>query len=284
MAYQARGRDPLLDSNMQAMIEKRGKEMIGAALVLLGVLSAMIVGSYTPTDPSWLSATDAPVQNMLGQMGASIAAPLFMIVGKAGWLIPVTAFTWGARFIFHFGADRALGRLIFLPIAVVVCAVYASSLVPGANWSHTFGLGGLFGDTVLGAFLTFLPFSAAFGLKLVAFFLAIATVIMLAFVLGATRYELKESARFLAIGVVVTYALAMRYIGRGAKGAVAAAGNMQARQTERRDALRIEDENRAARRLAEEPRLSHAAPEPVIEPFTRIQNLPQKKKRQVCVR
>ena len=267
MAYQARGRDPLLDSNMQAMIEKRGKEMIGAALIVFGILAAMVVGSYTPTDPSWLSATDAPVQNMLGQMGASIAAPLFMIVGKAAWVVPVVALGWGVRFILHYGAERALGRLIFLPIAVVVCAVYMSSLVPGAGWSHTFGLGGLFGDTVLGAFLTFLPFSAAFGLKLVAFVLAIATVVMLAFVLGVTRFELKESARFLAIGVVVTYVMAMRLIGKGAKGAVKTAGTMQARQAEKREALRVEEEARAARRLADEPPMSFAEPEPVIEPI-----------------
>ena len=226
MAYQARGRDPLLDSNMQAMIEKRGKEMIGAALIILGVLAAMVVGSYTPTDPSWLSATDAPVQNMLGQMGASIAAPLFMIVGKAAWVIPVVAFAWGVRFVLHKGAERALSRLIFLPIAVVLFAVYASSLVPGTNWSHTFGLGGLFGDTVLGAFLTFLPFGAAFGLKLVALFLALGSVAMLAFVLGMTREELKEGARFLAIGVVVTYAMGMRLIGKGASGAAVQSLNL----------------------------------------------------------
>ncbi len=281
MAYQARGRDPLLDSNMQAMIEKRGKEMIGAALIVFGILAAMVVGSYTPSDPSWLSATDAPVQNWLGQLGASIAAPLFMIVGKAAWVIPVVALGWGVRFVLHYGAERALGRLIFLPIAVVVCAVYMSSLVPGADWSHTFGLGGLFGDTVLGAFLTFLPFSAAFGLKLIAFFLAIATVAMMAFVLGATRYELKESARFLAIGVVVTYMMAMRLIGKGAKGAVGAASSMQARQAEKREALRAEDEARAARRLAEEPRMSHTAPEPVIEPLIEEPQEPAPEKEKV---
>jgi S-DNA-T family DNA segregation ATPase FtsK/SpoIIIE len=279
MAYQARGRDPLLDSNMQAMIEKRGKEMIGAALIIFGILAAMVVGSYTPTDPSWLSATDAPVQNWLGQLGASIAAPLFMIVGKAAWVIPVVSLGWGVRFVLHFGAERALGRIIFLPIAVVVCAVYMSSLVPGAGWTHTFGLGGLFGDTVLGAFLTFLPFSATVGLKLIAFFLAIATVAMLAFVLGATRYELKESARFLAIGVVVTYMMAMRLIGKGAKGAVGAASTLQARQTEKRDALRAEDEARAARRLADEPRMSHIASEPVIEPvYEEPEPAPEKEK------
>ena len=279
MAYQARGRDPLLDSNMQAMIEKRGKEMIGAALIVFGILAAMVVGSYTPTDPSWLSATDAPVQNWLGQMGASIAAPLFMIVGKAAWVIPIVAISWGVRFVLHFGAERALGRIIFLPIAVVICAVYMSSLVPGAAWTHTFGLGGLFGDTVLGAFLTFLPFSAAFGLKLVAFFLAIATVMMLAFVLGATRFEVKESARFLAIGVVVTYMMAMRLIGKGAKGAVGAASMMQARQTEKREALRAEEEARAARRLADEPRMIHVVPEPVLEPvFEEPEQAPEKEK------
>ncbi len=282
MAFQARGRDPLLDSNMQAMIEKRGKEMIGGALIIFGVLAVMVVGSYTPTDPSWLSATDAPVQNMLGQMGASIAAPLFMIVGKSAWVIPVVALGWGVRFILHQGAERALGRLIFLPIAVVVCAVYASSLVPGAGWAHTFGLGGLFGDTVLGAFLTFLPFSAAFGLKLVALILAVGSVVMLGFVLGATRYELKESARFLAIGVVVTYAMAMRLIGKGAKGAVSAAGTMQARQHERRDALRAEDEARAARRMADEPPMSFAAPSPMIEPiFEEPEQAPAREKEKV---
>ena len=279
MAYQARGRDPLLDSNMQAMIEKRGKEMIGAALIVFGILAAMVVGSYTPTDPSWLSATDAPVQNWLGQMGASIAAPLFMIVGKAAWVIPIVAISWGVRFVLHFGAERALGRIIFLPIAVVICAVYMSSLVPGAAWTHTFGLGGLFGDTVLGAFLTFLPFSAAFDLKLVAFFLAIATVVMLAFVLGATRFEVKESARFLAIGVVVTYMMAMRLIGKGAKGAVGAASTMQARQTEKREALRAEEEARAARRLADEPRMTHVVPETVLEPvFEEPEQAPEKEK------
>ena len=38
MAYQARDRDPLFDSSMQAMIEKRGKELFGLILVGLAGL------------------------------------------------------------------------------------------------------------------------------------------------------------------------------------------------------------------------------------------------------
>ena len=72
MAYQTRDRDPLLDSTMQAAIEKRGKELLGLGLVALGILVAMMIGSYTPDDPNWMLASDAPVQNWLGRLGAPI--------------------------------------------------------------------------------------------------------------------------------------------------------------------------------------------------------------------
>ena len=35
-SYQARQRDPLLDQNTQAMLEKRGRELLGLALILAG--------------------------------------------------------------------------------------------------------------------------------------------------------------------------------------------------------------------------------------------------------
>ena len=54
MAYQVRQRDPLLDSNMQAAIERRGKELLGIGLLIVGVLTCMMLFSYSPEDPSWL--------------------------------------------------------------------------------------------------------------------------------------------------------------------------------------------------------------------------------------
>ena len=38
MAFQTRGRDPLLDSTMAEAIEKRGKELLGLALLGLGII------------------------------------------------------------------------------------------------------------------------------------------------------------------------------------------------------------------------------------------------------
>ena len=153
MAYQARGRDPLLDSNMAEAIEKRGKELLGLVLMCLGAMAVAMIVSYSPDDPSWMSATDAPIENLLGPIGATIAAPLFMIVGWGAWGLAIVLGVWGARFALHRGQERAIGRLIFAPIWVAVLALYASSLTPGEEWNatHNFGLGGLFGDTVLGA-------------------------------------------------------------------------------------------------------------------------------------
>lgn len=237
MAFQTRGRDPLFDSDMAETIEKRGKELAGLALIVFSAMVAAMVISYHPEDPSFLSATDQPVQNWLGRLGASIAAPLFMVVGWASWGLPIVLGAWGVRLVAHRGDDRAIGRLIFAPIWIAVLSLYSASLTPGAEWAHThsFGLGGLFGDTVLGTLLGILPIKATMGLKILSLILGVAMVFFGAFVLGFTRFEIKKTTRFLLLGSIFAYANLMKLLGRGASGAVQAAQTMQERAAERRD-------------------------------------------------
>ncbi|MGX9352861.1 DNA translocase FtsK [Shimia sp. W99] len=234
MAFQARGRDPLLDSNMQAAIEKRGKELIGIVLIGLALMSAAMIASYTPNDPSWISVTDAPVQNWMGRIGASIAAPLFMIIGWSSWGLAFVLGAWGLRFAMHWGEERAINRVILAPIMLALGAVYASTLTPGETWTNSFGLGGMFGDTVTGALLTILPVSASTGVKLLSLVMGLAFVAMSLFVLGFTREELQRLARMAIVGIVLAYAGLMTVIGRGANGAFAAAKTVKARRQERR--------------------------------------------------
>ncbi|KMK65571.1 DNA translocase FtsK [Puniceibacterium sp. IMCC21224] len=240
MAYQARGRDPLFDTNMQAAIEKRGKELVGLGLMVLGLMAAAMIASYTPDDPSWLSATDAPVQNWMGRIGASIAAPLFMIVGWGSWGLALVLIVWGVRMMLHRGDERAVSRLIFAPIWVALAAVYAAGQTVGPEWNHSFGLGGLFGDMMMGSFLGVLPMGASIGLKLAMLVLGAGIVALGAFVLGFTKVELRNIGRFLAMGLVMTYATLLNVLGRGANGAVRAAFGVQAAHIERRERRRIE--------------------------------------------
>ena len=252
-SYQARHRDPFLDSNTQAILEQRGKELFGVTLIVLAALVAMILGSYYPGDPSWLSATDEPARNLLGRLGASIASPLIVIAGFGAWGIAIILATWGARFMWHTGEERAIGRVIFAPIAVALASVYASTHLPGANWTHSFGLGGLFGDTVLGAILGVVPVQATLGLKILAFFMAIGTAAVAAFVLGFTTGELRRIARFLLFGIVITYAGLLRLLGLGARGVMVGAQFAHTRHAARKEQKRLEREEAAAVRRIPEP-------------------------------
>ncbi len=222
-SYQARHRDPLLDQNTQAALERRGKELLGGGLIVLGVLAAMMLASYVPEDPSWMAASDQPVQNWLGRIGAGIASPLFVIVGRGAWLAPLGLLAWGLRFVLHRGEERAGTRAIFLPIAIAVAAVYAALLVPDADWGQAYGLGGHFGDMIAGSLLGIAPVSGTFGLKVLSALLAVAVLAAGAFVLGFDRTELRAIARFLMLGTIATYATVLAALGKGASASVQAA-------------------------------------------------------------
>ena len=239
-SYQSRQRDPLLDSGTQAVIEKRGRELVGIGLFVVGVMVAMMLWSYAPDDPNFMSATDAPVQNWLGRPGASFAAALFMIVGYASWMVPLVLMAWGLRFTLHRGQERAVGRVIFAPIAIAATAIYAATLNTGAGWEQSFGLGGHFGDMVLSILLTVLPFGTTFSVKLMSFVMGLGVVALMAFALGFTLYEIRRLGRFLLVGLIVTYSGILKLLGQTASASYKGAQALNFRVQERREWSRQE--------------------------------------------
>ncbi|WP_194097804.1 DNA translocase FtsK [Marivivens aquimaris] len=233
--YSTRQRDPLLDSTTQAALEKRSKELFGIGLVILGTLAAMMLWSYSPDDPNWMLATDAPVQNWLGRTGASIAAPLIMVIGKAAWWIPVLLFAWGVRMGLHQGGERAMTRLVYFPLPIVVGTIWAATLTPGDEWSHAFGLGGMLGNTALGVILSVIPSSDVVALAGVGIVSGIVMLVLGLFVAGFTRPELAMIRRNVFIGLVMGYSLLLRIAGRGAEASVRAAQSGYANVQSRRE-------------------------------------------------
>ena len=239
-SYQTRQRDPLLDSSTQAAIEKRGRELVGIGLFVVGLMVAMMLWSYAPDDPNFMSATDAPVQNWLGRPGASFAAALFMIVGYASWMVPTVLMAWGLRFTLHRGQERALGRVIFAPIAIAVTAIYAATLSPGAGWDESFGLGGHFGDMILSILLTILPFGATFSVKLMSFVMGLGVIALMAFALGFTMVEIRRLGRFLLVGLIVAYSGVLKLLGQTASASYKGAQALGTKVQERRELTRQE--------------------------------------------
>ena len=237
MAYhQARGRDPLIDSSVQETLERRGVELLGIAMMIIGVLAALIIYSYSPSDPGPFSASDAPVQNLLGITGATIASPVFLILGWGSWSLVALFLVWGGRLTLHKGSERATSRAIFAPVGVALVAIYAATLVPDVTWTHSFGLGGLFGDTVVGFLLTAVPINPKIAIVLLSILSAILMMIVGAFVLGFDKEELRSIARFLYVSVVMTYAQIMTLAGRGTERAVAKVKDVQQNSLAKREA------------------------------------------------
>ncbi|KJZ24713.1 DNA translocase FtsK [Tritonibacter mobilis] len=276
MAFQTRSRNPLLDSNMQAAIEKRGKELIGLLLIGVGLLVAAIIGSYTPDDSNWMVSTDAPVQNMLGQTGATIAFLLITFLGKGSWAIAVFLFAWGTRFLLHKGEGRILWPALMLVFWLIVVALHFETLVPDEEWRafHNSGLGGMIGNTALGGLLALLPFGLAFLVKSLSFLTAVAMIALGAFVLGFSRDELKRIGRFLLLGVLLAYDMIARLLGRSASGGLQAARTWQHRRAERRaevidyedDALVYSEPMEPSSFTRAEPQFGLHAPAPAPQP------------------
>ncbi|OCX59842.1 cell division protein FtsK [Thioclava sp. SK-1] len=237
-SFPMRQRDPLFDSNTQAALERRGKELMGAALVFAALLFAMLLGSYSPEDPSWMASSDQPVANWLGRIGAGIASPLMFIIGHGAWLLPAGACAWGLRFILHRGEERVMSRAIFLPLAIALVSVHAAFLEPDAEWGVIYGMGGNFGDMIAGSVIEILGVSSGFGLKFLSALFTVLSVGMAVFVLGFTKPELKTIGRFLYLGSAAVYAGLMTLLGRGASASVLAARHAAERARDRREAAR----------------------------------------------
>ncbi|MDP3195995.1 DNA translocase FtsK 4TM domain-containing protein [Tabrizicola sp.] len=228
-SYQARQRDPLLDQGTQAMLERRGRELLGLVLLLAALGFTLMLWSYSPEDPGWMVATEEPAQNMFGRFGAAVASTLIILIGKGAWTIPLIFAAWGLRFMAHRGGERAIGRVVFAVIAVAFAAVHCATLVPGNDWTHTFGLGGLFGDTVTGSLLGMIPGSAGFGLKFLSLLTFGGLIAMMLFVTGFDMDELRTIQRFLLLGSILGYSALRQALGSGARGALSGAAALQDR-------------------------------------------------------
>ncbi len=261
-SYQARQRDPLLDQTTQAMLERRGRELLGLALLAVAFAFVILLWTYSPDDPGWMVSSDKPVANGLGKFGAALASTLVIIGGKGAWGIPFVLGAWGLRFVLHRGADRAMGRMVFAVIAIAMGSVYAATLVPGAEWTHSFGLGGLFGDTVLGALLGVVPGGAGLGLKVVSLATGLVLVVLMLYVMGFDLPEIRALFAFLFTSLIYSYNMALGAAGKGAAGTARAAVALQ-------DRRRTAAAAAAPPMAAAAPRASgmvRRAPPPVVAP------------------
>ena len=218
MAYnQAPSRSPLIDSTVKEALERRGTEMLGLILLAIGIAALLLLWSYSPSDRSFWSISDEPIQNILGVIGASIAAPLILILGWGSFSLPIFLMAWGIRFVCHSGAERAITRMIFFPVATAFSSAFFATLVPNNTWVHQFGLGGLFGETSVGILLRSIPEVSSISVNTITLSMAIISLLSLLFVSGFSRKEVISLSKFLCTGTFLFLVQAVSLVGMTAR-------------------------------------------------------------------
>jgi S-DNA-T family DNA segregation ATPase FtsK/SpoIIIE len=140
----------LTDSARDAL-RRRLRELAGIALIVLAVLLAVALATWSVQDPSLSHATNPPIRNRLGFGGAIVSDLLMQLLGIASLALVLPVATWGWRLTSHRPLVRERIRIAVWIIGVALVAACASSLPRNANWPLPAGLGGVIGDALVGA-------------------------------------------------------------------------------------------------------------------------------------
>jgi S-DNA-T family DNA segregation ATPase FtsK/SpoIIIE len=107
---------------VKAVIRRRLGELLALLLVLTGLVAAVALASYDPSDPSWSTASARETRNLAGPVGAHVADVLLQGVGFAAWLPVLCLMTWAWRLAIHRGLSPFPLRLACLLAALPLTA------------------------------------------------------------------------------------------------------------------------------------------------------------------
>ncbi|MEA2902810.1 MAG: segregation ATPase FtsK/SpoIIIE, family [Alphaproteobacteria bacterium] len=138
-----------LSDGLRDALRRRLREIAGLALILLAMLLAIALASWSVQDPSLSHATNTPVRNLLGITGATVADLLMQLLGLGSLALVLPIGIWGWRLASHRPLGRERFRLAVWVLAVVLAAVFASALPRTPAWPLPAGLGGVVGDALL---------------------------------------------------------------------------------------------------------------------------------------
>ena len=172
-------------------------KLLGLITILMAIIIALIMISYDPTDPSFRSSTGSNINNLLGSFGSHIADPLHLSLGISYYIIILILITWSWRLLFNINKQRILSRIIFIPIPIATSAVFFSTYPPSSDWQFSYGLGGIFGDTILVLILENISFELNFTLKMTSLIFGFLSLLLFCLLAAISRKEFFLIVKFL---------------------------------------------------------------------------------------
>jgi S-DNA-T family DNA segregation ATPase FtsK/SpoIIIE len=159
-----------VSDHFREILWRRLSELGGLALLILSLITAVALATWSVQDPSLSHATQTPVHNLLGAAGAVTADLLMQLFGLAAAVIIVPIALAGWRLLAHRPFGGKLRQLAWFA-AMLLGAAFASCWPVTKSWPLPTGLGGVLGDALL-------QIPALFGLPLNGFGMFIGAVVL----------------------------------------------------------------------------------------------------------
>jgi S-DNA-T family DNA segregation ATPase FtsK/SpoIIIE len=157
-----------LPDSVRDALRRRLRELGGLCLIVLAMLLSAALASWSVQDPSLSHATNAPVRNLMGVPGATVADLLMQLFGVASVVLVLPIAVWGWRLCTHRPLNREKLRLLAWVVGVLLAASFAACLPRTANWPLPAGMGGVTGDALLRLLVFFAGDSMLGTIKLIA--------------------------------------------------------------------------------------------------------------------
>src|SRR5262245_57804362 len=132
-----------LSDSVREALRRRLREFGGLTLIVLAMLLAAALASWSVQDPSLSHATNAPVRNLIGLPGAIVSDLLMQLLGVAALVLVLPVAIWGWRLTTHRPLRRERIRFAVWIVGVLCAAIFAACLPRTAAWPLPAGLGGV---------------------------------------------------------------------------------------------------------------------------------------------
>ena len=143
----------VLPEGVAEFLHRRAAETVGLGLIVAGAALLAALATYTPTDPSWNTASDGPTANLLGGPGAHAADALAQLFGLCAVLPGLALAGWGWRLIRRHGIDMMWLRVTSVPLTLLLGAGALAAVPAPSGWPFGAGTGGAGMGGAAGTFL-----------------------------------------------------------------------------------------------------------------------------------
>src|SRR6476619_6262255 len=137
-----------LSDHLRDILKRRLRELAGLSLLVLALLGAVALASWSVQDPSLSHATHRHIHNLLGYSGAIFSDLAMQLLGLASVLLLAPEALLGYRLFMHRPLGESWRGLVWI-LVTLLAAAFASCLPVIGSWPLPTGLGGVFGDALL---------------------------------------------------------------------------------------------------------------------------------------